>query len=66
MKVILLDLNQSKSELVVMPVNVRQTHRVVNERHLTRVWSNLWKTQKVRAQLLGRGHISSWQGLQEA
>lgn len=62
---ILLDLNQSKSELVNMTVNVRQTHRAANKGYLARVWSDLWQTQKVGAQLLSSGSIPSGQGLQK-
>lgn len=62
---ILLDLNQSKSELVNMTVNVRQAHRAANKGYLARVWSDLWQTQKVGAQLLSSGSIPSGQGLQK-
>lgn len=62
---IFLDLNQSKSELVNMTINVWQTHRAVNKGHLTRVWSNLRQSQKVGTQLLSSGDIASGQGLQE-
>lgn len=41
-EVYLLDLNQSKSELVDMAINVRQTHRAANKRHFARIRSDLW------------------------
>lgn len=65
MNSILLDLNQTKSELVNMTINVRQTHRASNKGCITRVWSDLWQTEKVGAQLLSSSSVPSGQGLQK-
>ena len=62
---ILLDLNQTKSELVNMTINVRQTHRASNKGYFARVWSDLRQTEKVGAQLLSSDSVPSGQGLQE-